>query len=678
MNNGMDPRMLAMMLRNGGGGRSYNPGGGAVLLDPAQDGARRQMLALGLSGRRPPIHSWGQFGAEVAGDALEAVLTAKRMEQQRAMVRERASATADALRVARGRPAEIRDGYVDPDTKENFSINWNAAAPDRGRAIDMLTANPLTADIGVDWMAKDDEAARQRTAFLLEKGFEDDGAGGLRPIKGGYADPGHIYATKSAESGAAAAADAWKKAQEPHIVPEGGMLVAPPAGTYGPGTAPPGAPQRSGLMGALQPPGGGTQTVVRPAAGAGAVTARPLIEKLALEYGLDPAEALTVADIESGGGTQPDRAGSKYRGVFQLSPDLYRKYGGDPSNVGDQVRAGLQSLRDTKAALGRSLGREPTPDEVYLAHQQGVAGATALLAADRDARAADVIAPYYQDGLNVRAITGNLPSGTGAGADTTAGQFIDVWRGRYGDVAGRYGRNAAGQGGGAQHGRVEVADAGSGSASGGYQVVADNRKGAALKPQSDIGKLYADRDALPEGDPRRANFEAAISKASGQEPAAADKAAILEAEDKASSARAAIDNLERALALNARTYGPLWAKTAGVVAGLPGDHPDAEATVEYENLITGQALEQMKALFGAAPTEGERAALLDLQASLNKPREVRERIINRMMEQLRGRAESAQRRAQDLRAGTYFAPATTPQAQPQAAPSAAADPLGIR
>ena len=63
--------------------------------------------------------------------------------------------------------------------------------------------------------------------------------------------------------------------------------------------------------------------------------------------------------------------------------------------------------------LSRALGRDPTPGELYLTHQQGIAGGPALLAGG-DRPAWQVIRPYYKsDAIAKQAITGNLPQDPG-------------------------------------------------------------------------------------------------------------------------------------------------------------------------------------------------------------------------------------------------------------------------
>ena len=82
-----------------------------------------------------------------------------------------------------------------------------------------------------------------------------------------------------------------------------------------------------------------------------------------------------------------------------------------------QVQLGVALARQNTAALAKDLGRQPQPWEVYLAHQQGLDGAKALLHADPDANAAEVVG-------NPKAITLN-----GGTPDMSAGQFINYIKG---------------------------------------------------------------------------------------------------------------------------------------------------------------------------------------------------------------------------------------------------------
>lgn len=99
----------------------------------------------------------------------------------------------------------------------------------------------------------------------------------------------------------------------------------------------------------------------------------------ARQAGVDPVFMRAVADIESGG--DPTRRTGSYKGLFQLSDTQFRKYGGsgDINDPAENARAAAAKFVDLAQGLEARLGREPTSAEVYLAHQQGLAGATAHL-----------------------------------------------------------------------------------------------------------------------------------------------------------------------------------------------------------------------------------------------------------------------------------------------------------
>src|SRR4051812_4952707 len=87
--------------------------------------------------------------------------------------------------------------------------------------------------------------------------------------------------------------------------------------------------------------------------------------------------------IESGG--NPNAVTGSNRGLGQFSPDLEAKYGISDANRTDpaaQAAAVRQNGLANMPGLTKALGREPTPAELYIAHQQGIAGGPALLTAD--------------------------------------------------------------------------------------------------------------------------------------------------------------------------------------------------------------------------------------------------------------------------------------------------------
>lgn len=130
--------------------------------------------------------------------------------------------------------------------------------------------------------------------------------------------------------------------------------------------------------------------------------------------------------------------------------------------------------------------------------------------------------------------------------------------------------------------------------------------------------------------------------------------AILESDELANSSRNVIGMLETAKDLNKKAYSGVGAGLrANIVSNLGGSDA-ANATVDLDNIMSGQALESLKSTFGGNPTEGERKILLDLQASSSKTPEQRESIINRAIAAAERRAKFHSEKSSALREGTYF------------------------
>ena len=125
----------------------------------------------------------------------------------------------------------------------------------------------------------------------------------------------------------------------------------------------------------------------------------------------DPYTA-RLFQIESGG--NPNAVSGSNQGLGQFGPGEQAKYGiTDPTNPQQQISAVAQERADQTPMLASKLGRDPTPGELYLTHQQGVAGGPALLTADPSLPAWQAIRPYYKsDAVAQRAITGNIPKGS--------------------------------------------------------------------------------------------------------------------------------------------------------------------------------------------------------------------------------------------------------------------------
>jgi hypothetical protein len=143
---------------------------------------------------------------------------------------------------------------------------------------------------------------------------------------------------------------------------------------------------------------------------------------------------------------------------------------------------------------------------------------------------------------------------------------------------------------------------------------------------------------------------------------------LFEADELAKSSENAIGMLTQALELNKKAYSGIGAKPLAVVrSNLPGfgESEAANSTIDLDNLMTGQALESLKATFGGMPTEGERKILLDIQASADKTPAQRKIIIDRAIEMANKRMKFNKSKADALRKGTYFTDGVVEQAAPQ-------------
>ena len=130
---------------------------------------------------------------------------------------------------------------------------------------------------------------------------------------------------------------------------------------------------------------------------------------------------------------------------------------------------------------------------------------------------------------------------------------------------------------------------------------------------------------------------------------------LLESDDVSQSSAAVIRTLEAAKAKNKDAYSGYLAKPRAVLASnLPGNTPGADATIDLDNMMTGQALESLKLIFGGMPTEGERKILLDMQASADKTPKQREAIMDRAIAAAKVRGDFAKSKAKSIREGTYL------------------------
>ena len=193
----------------------------------------------------------------------------------------------------------------------------------------------------------------------------------------------------------------------------------------------------------------------------------------------------------------------------------------------------------------------------------------------------------------------------------------------------------------------------------------------------DLQEVYTETGGKQKGYFQNGQFipVGGVASPRSEQLTAADRKAILEADDKTQANASAISTLEQALELNKKANAG-WG--AGVRTSIGTNLPDVlvpdvisspesgQAAAELDNAVISNALEQLKATFGGMPTEGERKILIDLQGSINQPREVRQAIYNRALALARQRLEINRQEAEKLRGGTYYKPggAATVQTPP--------------
>lgn len=134
-----------------------------------------------------------------------------------------------------------------------------------------------------------------------------------------------------------------------------------------------------------------------------------------------PVEYLQrTAQIESSMNPAARNPRSSAGGLFQFIDSTARQYGlqdrFDPVQATD---AAARLAADNARALRSAIGRDPTPAELYLAHQQGAGGATRLLA-NPTAPAASIV------GEQAIRLNGGRPG-------MTAGDFANLWINKFGN-----------------------------------------------------------------------------------------------------------------------------------------------------------------------------------------------------------------------------------------------------
>lgn len=109
----------------------------------------------------------------------------------------------------------------------------------------------------------------------------------------------------------------------------------------------------------------------------------------------------------------------------------------------------------------------------------------------------------------------------------------------------------------------------------------------------------------------------------------------------------------------AEPYTGFMAETRAATARLPvigdviADKDRGASTTEYKTLVTEQALNNLKAIFGGMPTEGERQILMQMQALPDYTPQEQEAVINNAIEAANRRQQFNQQKMQGIQTGSY-------------------------
>lgn len=154
-----------------------------------------------------------------------------------------------------------------------------------------------------------------------------------------------------------------------------------------------------------------------------------------------------LIQIESGGDVNARSPGrGTYKGLGQFGPDEEAKYGLNDQNRNDpnaQLAAISQERQDINASFLKATGRLPTDGEAYLAHQQGMTGAPALVS-NPNAPAYQVLSQFMKPEVAAQHIVANLPADSPLRnkpvGEITAGEFANLWTSKF-DGQGNGGQN---------------------------------------------------------------------------------------------------------------------------------------------------------------------------------------------------------------------------------------------
>ena len=176
------------------------------------------------------------------------------------------------------------------------------------------------------------------------------------------------------------------------------------------------------------------------------------------------------------------------------------------------------------------------------------------------------------------------------------------------------------------------------------------------KPQSPAGKIAKDEGLTPGTPEYVARVKALTGEGKGLNLSATEQKELFEAEDIVNASKSVLLNLSKAKELNNKAYSGFAAGARRTIArNIPGvsESEGVTATTDIESLVITNSLDQLKAIFGGAPTEGERKILLDIQGSINMSPKERERVWDRAMQAAARRMKTSQTKMENIRKGAY-------------------------
>lgn len=145
-----------------------------------------------------------------------------------------------------------------------------------------------------------------------------------------------------------------------------------------------------------------------------------IIRQAAIRNGVPVEVMLRKAQIESNMDPNAlNKLGSGAAGLFQFMPKTWGQYGQgqSPFDPVANADAAARFTKDNINTFKSRLGRDPSPGEIYLMHQQGASGALKLLS-NPDAPAVSLV------GKDEIIKNGGTP-------DMTAGQFASLWMSKF-------------------------------------------------------------------------------------------------------------------------------------------------------------------------------------------------------------------------------------------------------